>query len=218
MGYFINQKYKWDEVMEPYENQIRADLELKDEFLEIGSGVLEDVKRYHLKRHKKKKMKNLTFVGVHMRRTDSASWYSDNFGVPLLKPSYYLSAMDIMVNSLKVKKKSVAFVVITDDQDWADVNVVKKAKGLNIYLVGTGNKDYIEAAGIDLAIIANCNHTILSYGTYSFWAGFMAGGKRITPGNFFTGRLFELDSKQKPFQLPDQTLGIRGISHSEPFH
>ena len=35
-----------------------------------------------------------------------------------------------------------------------------------------------DAVGIDLAIMSLCNHTILSHGTYSFWAGFFSGGLR----------------------------------------
>jgi hypothetical protein len=37
---------------------------------------------------------------------------------------------------------------------------------------------------MDLALLAACNHTILTYGTFGFWAGFLAGGgngKRILP-------------------------------------
>ena len=35
--------------------------------------------------------------------------------------------------------------------------------------------------GTDLALLAHCNHTILSYGTFSFLGGFLSGGKRIIP-------------------------------------
>jgi hypothetical protein len=37
---------------------------------------------------------------------------------------------------------------------------------------------------MDLALLAACNHTILTYGTFGFWAGLLAGGgngKRILP-------------------------------------
>ena len=33
--------------------------------------------------------------------------------------------------------------------------------------------------GDDLALLAACNHTILSYGTFGQWAAFLAGGKVI---------------------------------------
>ena len=29
-----------------------------------------------------------------------------------------------------------------------------------------------------------CNHTILTYGTFSHWAGFLAGGSRVLPMHF----------------------------------
>jgi hypothetical protein len=42
----------------------------------------------------------------------------------------------------------------------------------------------VPTVGRDLALLAACNHTILTYGTFGFWAGFLAGGgngKRILP-------------------------------------
>ena len=40
--------------------------------------------------------------------------------------------------------------------------------------------DKTSSQGRDLAILSSCNHTILSYGTYGFWGGFLAGhGKGI---------------------------------------
>ena len=40
------------------------------------------------------------------------------------------------------------------------------------------------AAGYDLALLSLCNHTILSYGTFSYWAGVLAGGDIFTPENY----------------------------------
>ena len=34
-----------------------------------------------------------------------------------------------------------------------------------------------DAAAYDLALMVNCNHTIISRGTYSMWAGRLAGGE-----------------------------------------
>jgi hypothetical protein len=38
--------------------------------------------------------------------------------------------------------------------------------------------------GHDLAVMSLCNHTIISHGTFSFWIGFLAGGKVISPNHF----------------------------------
>ena len=43
------------------------------------------------------------------------------------------------------------------------------------------------SAALDLSLLSQCNHTIMSHGTYSFWAGFLAGqgkGLRILPPFF----------------------------------
>ena len=36
--------------------------------------------------------------------------------------------------------------------------------------------------GVDLAILAQCNHTVLDYGTFGLWAALFAGGRIILPG------------------------------------
>lgn len=45
------------------------------------------------KKSKKKKSKNLTFVGIHARRTDHIA-YERERGMPSIQPSYYLKAME----------------------------------------------------------------------------------------------------------------------------
>ena len=36
--------------------------------------------------------------------------------------------------------------------------------------------------GVDLAILSQCNHTVLDYGTFGLWAALFAGGRIILPG------------------------------------
>ena len=60
--------------------------------------------------------------------------------------------------------------------------------------------------GRDLAILASCNHTILSYGTFSFWAGFLSGGKRIIPSVITKRRKKALTFNISPFTMPDEGL------------
>ena len=76
-----------------------------------------------------------------------------------------------------------------------------------------------DCKGLDLALLASCNHTITSYGTYSFWASFLAGngtGKRIIPQFNQKYRLPSQDSfqlKKHPFKskLPRFYLGLDGF-------
>ena len=45
----------------------------------------------------------------------------------------------------------------------------------DLYFVGDGTVDNVDAIGRDLAIMARCNHTIESHGSYSFFAGRILG-------------------------------------------
>ena len=35
--------------------------------------------------------------------------------------------------------------------------------------------------GVDLAVLASCNHSIVDYGTFGMWAGLLAGGRIVLP-------------------------------------
>ena len=35
--------------------------------------------------------------------------------------------------------------------------------------------------GVDLAVLASCNHSIVDYGTFGLWAGLLAGGQIVLP-------------------------------------
>ena len=60
--------------------------------------------------------------------------------------------------------------------------------------------------GMDLALLASCNHTISSYGTFSFWSGFLAGGKRIIPSMILNRWKRPLNINLDPFVMPDEGL------------
>ena len=51
-------------------------------------------------------------------------------------------------------------------------------------LASKGSSSY----GVDLAVLALCNHTIMDYGTFGMWAGLLAGGKIILPVGYSSVR------------------------------
>ena len=57
-----------------------------------------------------------------------------------------------------------------------------------------------------MAMLSICNHTILSYGTFSFWSGFLAGGKRIIPAMILNQWKKPLMSELNPFTMTDEGL------------
>ena len=57
-----------------------------------------------------------------------------------------------------------------------------------------------------MAIMSRCNYTVLSYGTYSFWSGFLSGGPKILPFHM---------SRQK--LLWDENQPPKPLKYQEPF-
>ena len=73
----------------------------------------------------------------------------------------------------------MAFVYVSDDMQWGlDKIATKRGGSKNVFFLGSDN------SANDLALLANCNHTIQSYGTFSYFAGFLANGYRIIPEHF----------------------------------
>ena len=60
------------------------------------------------------------------------------------------------------------------------------------------------SVGLDMAIMSRCNYTILSYGTYSLWSGFLSGGPKILPFHMNQQKILWEGNQPKPikFQRP----------------
>jgi galactoside 2-L-fucosyltransferase 1/2 len=131
-----------------------------------------------------KKPKERVFVGIHSRRTDHVS-YENARGRTDLKPSYFLQAMDLFREHFQQKlKKDVVFVYVSDDLEWGKKHVLPRVGSGDLFLAGEGLPDSVDSIGHDMAVLAACNHTIMTYGTFGFWSAFLAGGSVVLPQHF----------------------------------
>ena len=103
-----------------------------------------------------------TLVGIHVRRGDFLSAKDIQRGKTVADKYYIKKAMDFYVTSYT----DSFFVVVSDDQLWCKDNIF----GDNIIF------SIFKNPIIDLAIISLCDHTIITGGTFSWWAGWLAGG------------------------------------------
>ena len=211
MGHNINDKLRWNEILNKHEGEIRKALQLKDKFNSHADKTIRDITNLHvdkLRRKGQKPPRKFVYIGVHIRRHDATLHMIKKFSLIELKPSYYLDAMAMYTTYFKSNKK-VVFLITSDDVQWVKSRILPRAK--NAYLVGSGNIFNMDSIGNDLAIMARCNHTILSYGTFSFWSGFLAGGKRITPVILTMANTQSfLENDFDPFRLPDE-----GVPYSD---
>jgi galactoside 2-L-fucosyltransferase 1/2 len=124
-------------------------------------------------------MKNITYVGVHVRRTDYIGYLKRKYNASPAKPDYFLRQMNVFRN----KYKAVMFVVVSDDPKWCE----RELRGDDVVVMKT--KSPVQ----DLAIMAACNHSIIDYGTYGVWGAILSGGDTFVY-NLTTGGALALAS------------------------
>lgn len=120
--------------------------------------------------------RSATFIGVHVRRGDYVSYMKERKGVVADK-GYFDEAM----KRFRSRFHDAAFVVVSNDMKWCKENMDNSSG--DVFLVGNGNED---SPGRDMAILAHCNHSIITLGTFGFWAAYMAGGETIYLTKFTT--------------------------------
>lgn len=105
-------------------------------------------------------------IGVHVRRTDYCSWLRHYHGREV-DLEYFNKAM------LYFRRKygDVIFVVVSDDREWCRRYLAPLP---DVVIPPEPNQPMY-----DMATLAYCNHTIITYGTFGFWSAYLAGGETI---------------------------------------
>ena len=181
-------------------------LQLKDRFVDSAQKLLRFIIKKHEKVHgeaknpKKSKKVNLdyVFVGIHSRRTDHLE-YEKKHNMNALDARYYLDAMNLYREKFRKenKKKRLIFIFVSDDIQWGKDKLFYRVKERDLYFGGSGLPDVEDSIGKDFALLASCNHTIESHGSFSYFAGALAGGFKIKPNHFTKYR--ETKHNENPF-------------------
>ncbi|XP_078080090.1 galactoside alpha-(1,2)-fucosyltransferase 2-like [Mustelus asterias] len=119
--------------------------------------------------------KNVTYVGVHVRRGDYIHVMPDVWKGVIADKKYLDTAMAYFRN----KYKNVVFAVTSNGMDWSKQNI-NNSKG-DVFFSDDPKQS---SPANDIAILAHCNHTIMTVGTFGYWAGYLAGGETIYLANF----------------------------------
>uniref|UniRef100_A0A0N5AN99 L-Fucosyltransferase n=1 Tax=Syphacia muris TaxID=451379 RepID=A0A0N5AN99_9BILA len=124
---------------------------------------------------------NITYVGLHVRMGVDVTLNIKNVahGHTTATKEYFMHAMDYFRN----KYGNVLFIIASDNPNWVRREIkpqahvlfveVMNASSGEIYVLKTHQRE------IDLATLTLCNATILSTGTFSWWAGYLANGEAI---------------------------------------
>lgn len=118
---------------------------------------------------------NVTYIGVHVRRGDNVSVMAQAKKGVVADKNYMQKAMDYF----RKKYDNPLFVVTSNGMDWCKKNI-NTSLG-DVHFTGNGNK---RSPARDFALLAHCNHTIMTIGTFGYWAAYLAGGETIYLTNF----------------------------------
>ena len=87
-------------------------------------------------------------------------------------------------------------------------------RSFNAYLAGSGMVNRRDSVGTDMAIMSRCNFTVSSYGTFSFWSGFLSGGAKFLPTHYL-GKTEWNGTQPLKFQHPFYLTDM-GVPYGEP--
>ena len=132
----------------------------------------------------------VTFVGVHVRRTDYRRWLWKNMEGRFVSKLFF----DVSFDHFRNNYENVVFVIATDDPKWSKAMfaTTKDAQMTSSYIQPT--------PALDLAILSQCNHSVITYGTFSFWAAFLRtfdGGETLLPSGYATKIAISLETFSK---------------------
>jgi galactoside 2-L-fucosyltransferase 1/2 len=105
-------------------------------------------------------------IGVHIRHGDMLTEKLISMGFVTASDKYIRNSMKFYENLFS---NSVIFIICSDDHRWVGEHISR----WNFKYIFMSN--YTDPM-IDLAILSMCNHSIITSGTFSWWAGWLAGG------------------------------------------
>ncbi|XP_067660637.1 galactoside alpha-(1,2)-fucosyltransferase 2-like [Haliotis asinina] len=153
------QSYKYFEhVQDSIKKQFTFKKDINDKAVDIINGA---INTFH-KRNATVKDTRPVLVGVHVRRGDMVK---NSFGYAVATPEYLGNASKYY----RDKYPNTLFIVCSNGMTWTKKHFV----GDDVFYVEGNTFD------VDLAVLVNCDHSLTTVGSFSWWAGFLAGGEVV---------------------------------------
>lgn len=163
-GYFQSYKYFHD-YRDAILNEFQFLPKIKETATDIIKASLDS---------KNKTVLDTILVGLHVRRGLDLTWNLRNqqHGHTIATKDYFINAMTYF----REKYLNVLFLVCSDDLYWCRQNLIFD----DVVIMNSSQK----TREVDLAILRSCNHTIMSTGTFSWWAAYLAKGEAVYYSNW----------------------------------
>ncbi|XP_012368191.1 galactoside 2-alpha-L-fucosyltransferase 2 [Octodon degus] len=116
-----------------------------------------------------------TFVGVHVRRGDYVHVMPRVWKGVVADRAYLRQALDWF----RARYPAPVFVVTSNGMAWCRDNI--DASRGDVVFAGDGLEG---SPGKDFALLTQCNHTVMTIGTFGIWAAYLAGGDTVYLANY----------------------------------
>uniref|UniRef100_H0V9V7 L-Fucosyltransferase n=1 Tax=Cavia porcellus TaxID=10141 RepID=H0V9V7_CAVPO len=116
-----------------------------------------------------------TFVGVHVRRGDYVHVMPRVWKGVVADRGYLQQALDWF----RARYPAPVFVVTSNGMAWCRENM-DTSRG-DVVFAGNGLEG---SPGRDFALLTQCNHTVMTIGTFGIWAAYLAGGDTVYLANY----------------------------------
>ncbi|XP_068227249.1 galactoside alpha-(1,2)-fucosyltransferase 2-like [Palaemon carinicauda] len=111
---------------------------------------------------------DVTFIGFHIRRGDYPEFFKKFFHCKIPGPQFYTEALNYYRSIIA----NPVFVVCTDDRVHAEQHF-NETKDVILSDLTQPEED--------LALLAQCSHSIMTVGSFGFWGSYLAGGEVVYP-------------------------------------
>lgn len=145
-----------------YSSEIKKEFQFVDDIhIQCNKVMKEIMTQNNISKHN-----NCILIGAHMRRGDFVRDKKQDYGhVPATK-DYLHKAIKFFENRYS-NNPCKLFLVVGNDHKWNLNNSLQR----NNVIVLKPRSPYL-----DLCILSRCNHTIISSGSFGWWAAYLSGG------------------------------------------
>ncbi|KAK3879544.1 hypothetical protein Pcinc_015880 [Petrolisthes cinctipes] len=160
---FIMKEYAFEmQMFHQFRKELRKEFTFAPTFRTKVNGFLSKIME-----HRSSELPDPVFVGFHIRRTDYKKFVKTKFGGHLPETAYFTRAL----SHYRTKFPDAAvFIVASDDLQYAKSE-------LDQYHDVFFSQGF--SPGEDMALLASCNHSIITVGSFGFWTAYLAGGEVV---------------------------------------
>ena len=156
-----------DQMLTQYGTFIRSEFVFRPEYREYVDNMFRTIRKND------KSGKEVIFVGMHSRRTDYLAFSKKILKKSVVGKTYFLEGIEYFQEEFP--EHQVYFMAVSDDMKW-----MRKHLGSidGVVMAGAAQRENngLDPIGVDLCILATCDHSIVSQGQFGQWGAYLSAG------------------------------------------